>query len=398
MREAGPFIMLFVLFALAQAAPLLIIEFNKAGLATPQFHLGSEPLGKLTQEGRAAKERQGKIMRDMFGEYVPAEYNSSQFAFRTFKDELYVDSATAYIKGLLPDHKFKISNVRTERREADPVLSPRSFCPRIDWLAERDQKNSTRYTNLLDSLQPFEAVLHNLTNSSGFEAAASLGEAVNSLLQRNLSTPDVPKDLLRLAHRAYTMQHSYLPYGSDEAVKLGAFSMLDEVLQLIIGAATNRTHVKVAVFTTEDATFSALLKVLEMQNYIPASDAHLIITVEDSYYMRFFYNEQEREFRACTRPCVIQHFYQAMEAVTYKSKDDWMAACSVVGDEAEWDTGYLIIAVAVILAVAVCLYCSLFEVKPIQDQAEPEADPSSKDSEDDQRAAEASKDGKEKTD
>mmetsp|Transcript_32692 Transcript_32692/g.56876 ORF Transcript_32692/g.56876 Transcript_32692/m.56876 type:complete len:363 (+) Transcript_32692:2933-4021(+) len=343
--------MLFILLSLAYAAPLLIIEFNKAGLSTPTLKIGNEPVGKLTEEGRAAKELQGRILREAFSEYVPKVYNSSQFMIRTFKEDLYVDSAAAYIKGLLPEHKFKISNVRAERRENDPVLSPRSFCPRIDWLIERDQKNSSRYTNLLESLEPYSDALNAFTNSSSFEAAAKLGEAVHSLQQRNLTLPEAPRELIKLAHRAFTMQHSYLPYGSEESVSLGAYMMLEEVLQQILGVATNRTAIKVAVFTTEDSTFSALLKALEMHNYVPGVDAHLVITVEDNYYMRFFYNEQEREFRQCQRPCVVQHFYKAVGAVTFQTKDEWTAACSVVGDEKGWNTSHILIFVMSAAAV-----------------------------------------------
>jgi hypothetical protein len=335
--------MLILLLSLAQATPLLIIEFNKAGLATPPLQLSGEPPGVLTNEGRAAKEYQGRLMQEVFSEYVPKEYNSSQFMFRTYKDDLYVQSTAAYIKGLLPDHKFKISNVRAERREEDAVLSPRDSCPRIDWLAERDQMTSSKFTNLLDYLDPFDEVLVNLTGSHGFEAAVRLGESLNSLQQRNMTLPELPRDLGKLAHRAYTMQLSQLYYGTEEAVRLGAFPLLDEVVKLIVGVAHNRTQVKVAVITTDDSTFSALLRALEMHNYVPGGDSHLIITVEQSYYLRFFYNQQEREFRLCQQPCVIQHFYQAVADATFKSKDEWSSACKAIGDEETgWSVAHLV--------------------------------------------------------
>jgi hypothetical protein len=348
--------------SLVRASPLLIVEFNKPGLATPALQLAEESPGILTPTGRTSKEGQGRALREAFS--VPEEFNANYFEFRTVQEDLYIDSVAAYIHGLFPEVPFNISMVKTAPRSVDPVLSPRDCCPRIDWLTQRDQMTSSRYQNLVTSLEPFSEVLLSLTNSSDFTGAVLLGEALSSLQKRNVSLPDIPEDLAKLAIRAYNMQQSFLPYGNEEAVAIGAYSMLEELLQLILEVANSRSQLKVAVFTVEASAFSALLRALSMQKFLPETEAHLVVAVEHNYTMSFLYNGQPIQFTQCQTPCLVKHFYRAVAAVTFENKDEWTAACGRMGDEKGWNQSHIM----VFIMSAAALFSMAFLMKDKEKQ------------------------------
>lgn len=355
-----------LLLSLVAATPLLVVEFSKAGLATPSLQLGGEDPGKLTELGRAGMEKNGQLLRQHFEEYMPPTYSSDQVMIKTFDEEVYLDSAVAYLRGLYPAQALEVSNIRTSSRTEDPVLGPRPLCPRIDWITERDQRKSSLYTRLLDVIGPYHKDLLELTNSTSFEAIARLGEAVHSLQARNMSLPDFPSDLYKLAHKAYSMRQSILPYGSEEAIRLGAYSVLEELLQLILTVATNKAPVKVALIILEDSTLAALLKALEMHKEVPGDNAHFTVTIDRDYSLRFFYNGIEQWFGQCDRPCFVKQFYRNIAEVTFESKEDWAEACATVGDAKSINKQHVL--VFVMSAAAVFSIAFLRSGKPDEDK------------------------------
>jgi prostatic aicd phosphatase len=331
--------MILALFAsIALAEVIFVMEFARHGTRTPlkSYHWSiEEPLGELTEEGYSEHLDIGKSLREAYPALLSEVYLPEEVYFRSTNYSRTLRSLEGQVKGLYPgiqDYSFE-----TVDRESDYLLMPYHACPRIEWLAERDFKNSTKYLNFLTELLPFQNQIFRLTGESSLshEPAFYLGDAFLSYESRGMALPEVDLGLVEFAKKTYEFYHSSMLFGNREALKISGHRLVQEILEqtkLVISGS----KLRLAVYLTHDTALTAFLKALGFYQAPPQFSASLIIELhqlETQHFLKFIYQGQTLAFSECDELCQLDTFAMLSKDRLFASEVRWVKQCILEGDD-----------------------------------------------------------------